>query len=216
MGRRYAPMRCVKRGNDDMDDTSVILINKKRRRHNLDEDLTSLLLIMKEVKENGILIGLVPEAVPYNIPQPYSVKHLDSAVEDDDCLLSCAAFFKASPSFYKFIFSVEPSSGSARSVKDHPYVSFTDLRIRVVELNGFERLIADVESLICLIENAKLLEKITVDTSKRWAEAAITVEGYMEEAQCIDALDQLNNSSITCQLPDSTMGFITHSLCKVK
>lgn len=64
------------------------------------------------------------------------------------------------------IFSVEPSSGSARSVKDHPYVSFTDLRIRVVELNGFERLIADVESLICLIENAKLLEKITVDTCK--------------------------------------------------
>lgn len=66
------------------------------------------------------------------------------------------------------IFSVEPSSGSARSVKDHPYVSFTDLRIRVVELNGFERLIADVESLICLIENAKLLEKITVDTCKSY------------------------------------------------
>lgn len=66
------------------------------------------------------------------------------------------------------IFSVEPSSGSARSVKDHPYVSFTDLRIRVVELNGFERLIADVESLICFIENAKLLEKITVDTCKSY------------------------------------------------
>lgn len=45
----------------------------------------------------------VPEAVPYNIPQPYSVKHLDSAVEDDDCLLSCAAFFKASPSLCKFV-----------------------------------------------------------------------------------------------------------------
>lgn len=42
-----------------MDDTSVILINKKRRRHNLDEDLTSVLSIMKEVKENDILIGLV-------------------------------------------------------------------------------------------------------------------------------------------------------------
>ncbi|XP_024035041.1 uncharacterized protein LOC102620283 [Citrus sinensis] len=49
------------------------------------------------------LQSYVPEAAPYNIPQPYSVKHLDSAVEDDDCLLSCAAFFKASPSFYKFV-----------------------------------------------------------------------------------------------------------------
>lgn len=87
----------------------------------------------------------MPEAVPYNIPQLHNLKDLDMtvAVEDDDCLLSCAAFLKACPSLYKFvlkIFSIEPSSGSVQSVKDHLYVSFTDLSIRVVELLGFEGL----------------------------------------------------------------------------
>lgn len=53
-------------------------------------------------------------------------------------------------------------------MKDHPYVSFTDLRIRVVELIRFEGLIADVEFFICSIENAKLLGKITVDTCKSY------------------------------------------------
>lgn len=51
----------------------------------------------------------VPEAVPYKIPQLHNLKDLDMtvAVEDDDCLLSCAAFLKACPSLYKFVLKVE-------------------------------------------------------------------------------------------------------------
>lgn len=37
-----------------MDETSIILSNKRRKRNNLDEDLTSLLSITKKVKENNI------------------------------------------------------------------------------------------------------------------------------------------------------------------
>lgn len=59
------------------------------------------------------------------------------------------------------LFKVEPSSGFVRTVKDHPYVSLRDLSIREVELIGFMGLSTDTEFLICLIENAKQLDKVT-------------------------------------------------------
>ncbi|ESR56015.1 hypothetical protein CICLE_v10023462mg [Citrus x clementina] len=108
----------------------------------------------------------VPEAVPYNIPIVFDLKHLELTIKvnDDDCFLPCAAFLKASPSLHRLtlkLFKVEPSSGFVRTVKDHPYVSLRDLSIREVELIGFMGLSTDTEFLICLIENAKQLDKVT-------------------------------------------------------
>ncbi|KDO63979.1 hypothetical protein CISIN_1g036671mg, partial [Citrus sinensis] len=132
--------------------------------HNLNQfssflsQLRTLKLELQSVK--------VPEAVPYNIPIVFDLKHLELTIKvnDDDCFLPCAAFLKASPSLHRLtlkLFKVEPSSGFVRTVKDHPYVSLRDLSIREVELIGFMGLSTDTEFLICLIENAKQLDKVT-------------------------------------------------------
>ncbi|KAK9205719.1 hypothetical protein WN943_015988 [Citrus x changshan-huyou] len=133
--------------------------------HNLNQfssflsQLRTLKLELQSVK--------VPEAVPYNIPIVFDLKHLELTIKvnDDDCFLPCAAFLKASPSLHRLtlkLFKVEPSSGFVRTVKDHPYVSLRDLSIREVELIGFMGLSTDTEFLICLIENAKQLDKVTL------------------------------------------------------
>lgn len=61
------------------------------------------------------------------------------------------------------LFRVHPSSGTARTVKDHPYLSVCELSVRVVELVGFEGQRAETEFVMYLIEKAKLLEKIIID-----------------------------------------------------
>ncbi|KAL9431956.1 hypothetical protein AB3S75_027043 [Citrus x aurantiifolia] len=131
--------------------------------HNLNQfssflsQLQTLKLELQSVK--------VPEAVPYNIPILFKLKHLEFTikVKDDDCFLPCAAFSKASPSLHRLtltLFKVEPSSGFVRTVKDHPYVSLRDLSIREVELIGFMGLSTDTEFFICLTENAEQLDKV--------------------------------------------------------
>lgn len=56
------------------------------------------------------------------------------------------------------------------------------------------------------------------DAAKRAAVAAVWKEGVVEEARCIDALDQIKNSSITYQLLVSTQVLIInyHSICKIR
>ncbi|KAH9673629.1 FBD domain-containing protein [Citrus sinensis] len=129
--------------------------------------LSTILLQLHTLKLNLAFVS-VPEAVPYDLPELCNLKHLEMEINlfDDDRLLPCAAFLRACPSLYKFtlkLFRVHPSSGTARTVKDHPYLSVCELSVRVVELVGFEGQRAETEFVMYLIEKAKLLEKIIID-----------------------------------------------------
>ncbi|KAH9737204.1 FBD domain-containing protein [Citrus sinensis] len=129
--------------------------------------LSTILLQLHTLKLNLAFVR-VPEAVPYDLPELCNLKHLEMEINlfDDDRLLPCAAFLRACPSLYKFtlkLFRVHPSSGTARTVKDHPYLSVCELSVRVVELVGFEGQRAETEFVMYLIEKAKLLEKIIID-----------------------------------------------------
>ncbi|KAL9438967.1 hypothetical protein AB3S75_024600 [Citrus x aurantiifolia] len=111
----------------------------------------------------------------HDIPEMCNLKHLEiiGTPEVND-LIFCIALLKAAPSLYKFSLKLVSqydyeSYESVKTIKDHPYLSFTELRsIRVVELLGFVGHTADFELVMYLIFSAKLLEKIIIDPCPTW------------------------------------------------
>ncbi|KAL9428495.1 hypothetical protein AB3S75_030481 [Citrus x aurantiifolia] len=111
-------------------------------------------------------------AVYYNLPELYNLKHLEMEIDllDDDHLLPCASFLNAATSLYKFtlkLYDVKPFAEWVQTIKDHVYSSLSELiSIRELEVVGLEGCGADTDFVICLIENAELLEKIIIDPCK--------------------------------------------------
>ncbi|KAH9737235.1 F-box domain-containing protein [Citrus sinensis] len=134
--------------------------------------LSSFLVRLHTLKLNLASPVIPAVAVYYNLPELYNLKHLEMEIDllDDDHLLPCASFLNAATSLYKFtlkLYDVKPFAEWVQTIKDHVYSSLSELiSIRELEVVGLEGCGADTDFVICLIENAELLEKIIIDPCK--------------------------------------------------